>query len=81
MKPKVEELKMKYPVVVGNDKVVEGFGGLIGFPTTFLVGKDGKIYKKYLGMTANKKEMIEKDIAALLAAEYRSATGRSRPRR
>jgi thiol-disulfide isomerase/thioredoxin len=65
-KPKVEEFDMHYPVVMGNDDVVDGFGGLIGFPTTFLVGKDGKIYKKYLGLTAKKKETIEKDIQTLL---------------
>ena len=65
-KPKVEEFNMKYPVVMGDDAVVEGFGGLIGFPTTFLVGKDGKIYKKYLGLSSKKKETLEKDIALLL---------------
>ena len=67
IKPKVEELQMKYPVVVGNDEVVEGFGGLIGFPTTFIVDKDWQVYKKYLGMTRNKKEMIEKDLQKLIA--------------
>jgi thiol-disulfide isomerase/thioredoxin len=67
IKPKVEELKMKYPVVVGNDEVIDGFGGLIGFPTTFIVDKDWKVYKKYLGMTRNKKEQIEKDLQALIA--------------
>src|SRR5262245_59900575 len=40
IKPKVAEFGVKYPVLVGNDKVVEGFGGLIGFPTTFIVNKD-----------------------------------------
>ena len=67
IKPKVEELKMKYPVVVGTDKVIDGFGGLIGFPTTFIVDKDWRVYKKYLGMTRNKKEMIEKDLQKLIA--------------
>jgi len=67
IKPKVQELQMKYPVVVGNDKVIDGFGGLIGFPTTFIVDKDWKVYKKYLGMTRNKKEMIEKDLQKLIA--------------
>jgi len=66
IKPKIARLDMKYPVLVGDDKVVEGFGGLIGFPTTYVVTKDWKIYKKYLGMTANKKELIEKDIEKLL---------------
>jgi thiol-disulfide isomerase/thioredoxin len=67
IKPKVEELKMKYPVVVGTDAVVDGFGGLIGFPTTFIVDKDWKVVKKYLGMTRNKKEMIQKDLDKLIA--------------
>jgi thiol-disulfide isomerase/thioredoxin len=67
IKPKVEDFKMKYPVVVGDDKVVDGFGGLIGFPTTFIVDKDWRVYKKYLGMTRNKKEMIQKDIEKLIA--------------
>jgi len=67
IKPKVEELQMKYPVVVGTDKVIDGFGGLIGFPTTFIVDKDWRVYKKYLGMTHNKKEMIEKDLRKLIA--------------
>ena len=66
IKPKVQELQMKYPVVVGDDKVIDGFGGLIGFPTTFIVDKDWRVYKKYLGMTRNKKEMIEKDLQKLI---------------
>jgi thiol-disulfide isomerase/thioredoxin len=67
IKPKVEALKMKYPVVVGTDKVIDGFGGLIGFPTTFIVDKNWRVYKKYLGMTRNKKELIEKDLQKLIA--------------
>ena len=67
IKPKVEELKMNYKVVVGNDEVIDGFGGLIGFPTTFIVDKDWRVYKKYLGMTRNKKAMIEKDLQKLIA--------------
>lgn len=67
IKPKVAEFGMKYPVLVGNDAVVEGFGGLLGFPTTYVVTRDWKIHKRYLGMTPNKKELIEKDIETLLA--------------
>jgi thiol-disulfide isomerase/thioredoxin len=66
IKPKVAQFEMKYPVLVGDDKVVEGFGGQRGFPTTYVVTKDWKIYKKYLGMLPNKKELIEKDIEKLL---------------
>lgn len=66
IKPKVEEFQMAYPVVVGNDKVVEGFGGIIGYPTTFIVSKDGTIFKKILGSPPGKQEQMEKDIDALL---------------
>jgi thiol-disulfide isomerase/thioredoxin len=67
IKPKVAEFEMKYPAVIGDDPVEEGFGGLLGFPTTFVVSPDWKIYKKYVGMTAKKKEQIEKDIEKLLS--------------
>jgi len=69
IKPKVQEVGMKYTVLVGNDDVADGFGGLIGFPTTFVVTKDWKIYKKYLGALPNKQDRIRQDIEKLLAAE------------
>ncbi|SRR6266436_1967800 len=67
IKPKVAQFEMTYPVLVGDDKVVEGFGGQIGLPTTYVVTKNWKIYQKYLGMRANKRELIEKDIDKLLS--------------
>jgi cytochrome c biogenesis protein CcmG/thiol:disulfide interchange protein DsbE len=69
IKPKVDETGMKYTVLVGNDAVVDGFGGLIGFPTTFVVTKDWKIYKKYMGALHDKDARIKKDIEKLLAEE------------
>jgi len=69
IKPKVEQTGLKYTVLVGDDDVADGFGGLIGFPTTFVVTKDWKIYKKYLGALPNKQDRIRKDIETLLAAE------------
>ena len=69
IKPKVQEVGMKYTVLVGNDDVADGFGGLIGFPTTFVVTKDWQIYKKYLGALPNKQDRIRQDIEKLLAAE------------
>src|SRR5437773_2085497 len=61
IKPKVKETGMNYTVLVGNDAVQEGFGGLIGFPTTFVVTKDWKIYKKYMGALSDKDARIRKD--------------------
>ena len=64
--PKIEEFQMKYQVVYGDDRVVEAFGGVIGFPTTFIVSKNGTIHKRYLGPPENKIELLEKDIETLL---------------
>jgi thiol-disulfide isomerase/thioredoxin len=66
IRPKVEEFQMKYSVVVGDDKVAEGFGGLLGYPTTFLVSKDGTIFKRIIGSPPGKQEQMEKDIDTLL---------------
>lgn len=45
-----QKLAMNYPIVVGNEKVAEQFGGLLGFPTSILVSKDGKQIKRVTGI-------------------------------
>lgn len=73
----VEKLDIKYAIVIGDQDVVKGFGGIMGFPATFLVDRDGRIYKKYLGQYPSKHAQIERDIQQLLGAETsaRSAPG------
>jgi len=46
-----KELQMNYPVAVGNARLGELYGGLPGLPTTFLIGRDGRIYAKHVGAT------------------------------
>lgn len=62
----VEETRIDYPVVWGTDAVDAAFGGHPGLPTTFLIGRDWKIYRKIFGNTGSKIEMMEKDILVLL---------------
>jgi peroxiredoxin len=69
IKPKSDELGIKYTVLVGNDKIQDAFGGMIGYPTTFIVTKDWKIYKKYMGALPDKDARIKKDIEKLLSEE------------
>jgi len=45
-----QQLPMNYPIVVGNEKVAEQFGGLLGYPTSILVSKDGKQIKRVTGI-------------------------------
>ena len=73
IKPDAGKLKITYPVVVGNDDVEKGFGGIWGFPTTFLVNRKGQIYKKYTGTYPQKQTQIEADIQKLLAEKPEEA--------
>src|SRR5437870_4679886 len=45
-----QKLAMNYPILLGNDAVADKFGGLLGYPTSFLISRDGKIVKKVQGL-------------------------------
>ena len=63
----LNQLQIEYPVVMGTPEINRGFGGSPGYPSTFLVGKDWKVYRKIFGTPPNKFANIERDILALLA--------------
>ena len=65
VKPFVDEMGMNYLVLLGNEEVGDRFGGLVGYPTTFLVGRDGTILKKWPG--AAPRRVFEKEIEGALA--------------
>lgn len=46
-----QRFKMTYPVVMGNAKTGELYGGVLGLPIAFLIGRDGRIYGKHIGAT------------------------------
>jgi cytochrome c biogenesis protein CcmG/thiol:disulfide interchange protein DsbE len=56
-----QRLPMNYPIVVGNEKVAEKFGGLLGYPTSILISRDGKVLKRTTGLIdyAATTKMIE----------------------
>lgn len=41
---------MSYPIVLGNDDIAEKFGGLLGYPTSILISRDGKQVKRITGL-------------------------------
>lgn len=45
-----QKLPMNYQILRGNDAVADKFGGLLGYPTSFLISRDGKIVKKVQGL-------------------------------
>jgi len=55
---------MDYPIVLGSDAITDKFGGLLGMPTSYLISRDGKIVKKYIGVV-NEQQVI-KDVESQL---------------
>jgi thiol-disulfide isomerase/thioredoxin len=45
----VEANGMNYTIVMGGSEDVDAFGGFNGIPTTFLIGRDGKILHEKTG--------------------------------
>ena len=66
LKPYAAQYKINYPVLVGLDRedVQEAFGPLWGIPTSFIIGRDGRICKKHMGIAP--KAQFEREIKALL---------------
>jgi thiol-disulfide isomerase/thioredoxin len=42
--------QMNYPIVIGDDAAADKFGGLLGYPTSVLINRDGKIIKRITGL-------------------------------
>lgn len=45
----VDNMKMTYPIVLGNQKVVEQIGPVQGLPTTYLFNPQGKLVAQQVG--------------------------------
>jgi thiol-disulfide isomerase/thioredoxin len=45
----ISDFRMNYQVVIGDDAVVEAFGGIDGIPTTFIIDRTGMIRDKKVG--------------------------------
>jgi thiol-disulfide isomerase/thioredoxin len=58
----MKEFGMNYPVVMGDVKLMQDFGGT-AIPTTFVIDRSGKIVAKHVGFAS--KEMFEKEITPL----------------
>jgi thiol-disulfide isomerase/thioredoxin len=59
-----QQFHMNYPVVMGTAKTGELYGGVLGLPIAFVIGKDGLIYSKKIG--AADMAVLEREIQKLL---------------
>lgn len=59
-----QQLRMNYPVVIGDAKLAEQYGRALGLPVSFLIGRNGRIYAKHVGETVISQ--IEREVKSLL---------------
>ncbi len=71
------EFGMNYPVAMGENKISELYGGIVGLPTTFLIGRDGRIYSKHMG--AADVSVFEAEVKELLAADAAKEVAEFKP--
>jgi len=56
---------INYPILLGTDQVSDLYGGVEDLPTTFYIGRDGKIVDRVFGLRSHHE--IESNIKAALA--------------
>lgn len=60
-----QKYRLNYPVVMGDERLGELYGGILGLPVTFLIDRRGKIRYKHEGQT--NLEQLQHEIQTLLA--------------
>jgi len=80
-KPYAEKMQMNYPVLDGDpqqDKIDDAFGPLFGLPMSFLIGRDGRICQKHLGLPGMQgtKEPDAKTVQQIFESEVKAVLAR-----
>jgi peroxiredoxin len=64
VKPFAEDLKLNFPVLLGNDELADRFGGIQALPTTLIIDKEGRVVSSHMGLVSMSD--YEDDIKKLL---------------
>ncbi|MBM3262364.1 MAG: TlpA family protein disulfide reductase [candidate division Zixibacteria bacterium] len=67
VKPFAEQQGMTYTSVIGNADVARQYGGIEAIPTTFVLDRQNRIYRKYVGY--RDYATFEEDVKTLLARQ------------
>ena len=62
--PFVDDANIPYLTLIGNESVAASFGGVVGFPTKFLIDREGRIVESSVGPVP--RAVLETRIQALL---------------
>ena len=63
------EHQVNYPIVPSDLRIADAFGGVLGLPTTFVIGRDSRIHGKQEGTVDFPK--LEHEVVALLGPDAR----------
>jgi cytochrome c biogenesis protein CcmG/thiol:disulfide interchange protein DsbE len=68
VKPYIDERKISYKMVLGNEQLSVMYGGIDSLPTTFMIDSEGKIAAIHNGLVS--KETYRTEIEGLLEAKH-----------
>ena len=60
------ETPIEYTSLMTSEKAEAAFGGIVGLPTTFVLDREGKVYRTYVGEVD--MPALEKDVETLISA-------------
>jgi thiol-disulfide isomerase/thioredoxin len=71
-----KDMGVNYPILIGKEAVGDQYGGVPALPETFLIGRDGKIVDKIIGLRgkAEIEDSIKKALDTRPAASQASAS-------
>jgi len=64
------EHQINYPIVPSDLRIADAFGGVLGLPTTFVIGRDSRIHGKQEGTVDFPS--LEKEVVALLGPDAKA---------
>jgi len=63
----LQKTSVAYPQLLGTEEVLKNYNANQGFPTTFVIGRSGRIVKKILGSPEGKFEGLQKAVDEALS--------------
>jgi thiol-disulfide isomerase/thioredoxin len=63
----VRKLELNFPALMGDEKIGSQYGGILGLPVTYLIGRDGIIRQRFEGETDLSE--LESTVMKLLAGK------------
>lgn len=62
-----QQFQMNYPVAIGNPKLADQYGGILGLPVTLVIDRNGRITTRHVGATD--PAVIEAEVVKLLRSQ------------